>query len=124
MTRSTIELGDSRLVVDTTVIRRSRTRAEREAWLERLPAARVTRPDWAKRGNCYGLPIGMMFPTTSAESRLAAAICQGCVSRLSCLAAARIDEAANPDPFHTYGVRGGLTATARAFAYAANRSTP
>lgn len=107
--------------VDTTVIDDLRRRDRRQGWLERLPVARVQRPDWDIRGHCYGLPIDTMFPGSGGSgSRHALDICVACPSQLSCLAAARIDEhrpGLRHDHTNIYGVRGGLTATDRAAAY-------
>lgn len=101
--------------MNRTVIATGRRRARRESWLERLPVARIQRPDWAEHGNCHGLPIGVMFGTATAAVRRAVAVCEGCPSRLSCLAAAR--DAELVDRHHVYGVRGGLPASDRRHVY-------
>lgn len=92
-----------------------RARAQTESWQQRLEIA-TPKPGWITRRACAGMPITVMYPDSRAGNSRALNVCQGCPVRLSCLGAARIDEA-HDLARGTYGIRGGLIPSQRLHVY-------
>lgn len=86
-----------------------RRRAQRESWLLRYATPARIPFGWQDHAACKGVE---MFPPTLTGVLPAVATCQTCPVRLDCLHDAFADEA-GVNTNHIFGIRGGLSATAR-----------
>ena len=89
-----------------------RRQALRDSWLWRYatPPTRLS-VGWEHRAACKDM-AAEMFPATNSGVIKASATCQTCPVRLECLHDA-FDAEATGNTNHIFGIRGGLSATAR-----------
>ena len=81
--------------------------ADADASMQFLQRIAASQPAWKIDAACVGTDLELWFPITGQRAQPALDICGRCAVRADCLTEALADPALD------YGIRGGMTATAR-----------